>query len=283
MKNVTAILGSADPEMGLIEVALTAAGVRYVYASVDGCRVHPGNAGRATGVIGEIGSGQVVLVECDGPWLRSLPVVARCDHHSPGDQGFGRPPEEFLTASSVGQVMLWLAGLPTDGTVGIEHSGGAWFIGGQVVPADVVLGAAADHCLGAAYAGRCPGVDPDALMLWRAQSRAEFQGRSVKSLLADIAQTQAALDSAAMVNLSAVAQAADMRREPPWPELPEAAARLGAGYISGPLIGPDGRRKFTCSGLPEQVKAFMDEWAPKNGLTGIYGDPKRGFAGGYAA
>ena len=39
--------------------------------------------------------------------------------------------------------------------------------------------AAADHCLGAAYQGLCPGVDPDELMQWRVESRAKFQDREV--------------------------------------------------------------------------------------------------------
>ncbi len=35
-----------------------------------------------------------------------------------------------------------------------------------LVPRDLVLTAAADHCLGAAYHGECPGVDPDELVRW---------------------------------------------------------------------------------------------------------------------
>src|SRR5690606_42081711 len=46
-----------------------------------------------------------------------------------------------------------------------------------VIPDRYVLAAAADHCLAAAYRGECPGVDPDALMRWRVESRAAFQGR----------------------------------------------------------------------------------------------------------
>jgi hypothetical protein len=29
------------------------------------------------------------------------------------------------------------------------------------------------------------------------------------------------------------------------------------------------------------VRAFMGRWGPFNGLADIYGDPRRGFAGGY--
>lgn len=44
----------------------------------------------------------------------------------------------------------------------------------------------------------------------------------------------------------------------------------------------EGRIKVVCqSGSPEQIRAFMEAWAPANGLIDIYGDPARDFAGGY--
>jgi hypothetical protein len=66
------------------------------------------------------------------------------------------------------------------------------------------------------------------------------------------------------------------------PELPEASAREGLCFVADGLPGPDGRVKVVCqSGTPEQIRAFMQVWGPEHGLTGIYGDPMRGFAGGY--
>src|SRR5690606_10871211 len=151
-----------------------------------------------------------------------------------------------------------------------------------------VLIAAADHCLGAAYRGECPGVDPDELMRWRAESRAKFQGRTVDEVLADVERAQAPLRAAPELGLlgdpcSAVV-VRDMRQpvdQRPTRELPEAAVRLGIGYVSGPLVGPDGRQKITCSGTADQVRAFLDHWAPAQGLVDAYGDPARGFAGAY--
>lgn len=208
---------------------------------------------------------------------------------------------------------------------------------------EVLMTAAADHCLGAAYRGECPGVDPDALMRWRAASRARHQGRSVDDVLADVERAQEALRAAPEVVLKQTTMcpwhalghspeqdcqnedgtdyadaccryvvARDMRTCPrcdgrgaatgaseadgydpcgpchagprgPVPELVEAATRLDVGYISGPLAQPDGRKKITCSGSAEQVRAFLEHWAPAQGLTGLYGDPARGFAGGYLA
>jgi hypothetical protein len=66
------------------------------------------------------------------------------------------------------------------------------------------------------------------------------------------------------------------------PELPEAAVREGICFMSTGLPGPDGRTKTVCqAGSPAQISAWM-EWARREGLTGIYGDPARGFAGGYS-
>src|SRR5690606_9451731 len=307
-----------------------------------------------------------------------------------GDPGHGRPPEEFMAASSIGQVIAdlatqrtWreetpggsvyfptetpikLAGWRTllggshhdhDSTWGIdeigeysegygEESGDAFVkemveeggyyhvpsigwvfvasrggheLGGSVdaivIPVRFVLCAAADHCLGAAYRGECPGVDPDALMRWRAESRAKFQGRSVEEVLADVERAQDALRAAPELVLSehlcewhlvrpgsggdcVNAAGTDYSEDPcsavvvrdmrqpvdlrPTRELPEAAARLGIGYVSGPLVGPDGRQKITCSGTSDQVRAFLDHWALAQGLVDAYGDPERGFAGAY--
>src|SRR5690606_7352832 len=284
----------------------------------------------------------------------------RIDHHRPGDPGYGRPPAEFLAASSIGQVIAELAKTgalrraipneivhwmvshrdlpvaeynemlrtkwfwsrqnmpgpdpyPVDGTIA---RGVSWIYDGYAVavhrndfyfeprvaliPTPFIYAAAADHCLGAAYRGECPGVDPDALMRWRVERRATFQGRSAEQILADVEATASALreafacdplfleepgsgcgDPQCSCHLDAVPRVADMRREPPWPELPEASCRTGIGYVAGPLRSPDGRRKITCGGTPEQSRAFLDHWAPAHGLVDCYGDPARGFAGGY--
>src|SRR5690606_27287468 len=71
------------------------------------------------------------------------------------------------------------------------------------VPHEIVLAAAADHCLAAAYRGECPGVDPDELMRWRVETRAAHQGRSVDVLLADVERARVALREAPRIDLGA--------------------------------------------------------------------------------
>ena len=301
------------------------------------------------------------------------------DHHRPGDPGYGRPPVEFLSASSIGQVidaLAWLGqlpawpeaawprrlyGQPRVGLHAIQWSAGSTpryvacvagsatrevYVGQRLsdderstrdvyarvpavsricaIPEEYLLAAAADHCLAAAYRGECPGIDPDALMRWRVETRAAHQGRSPEEILADVERAREALRSAPVVVLShrhierttqhcfdGISCAVDMdglgicgcacdgctgqaelvvrwervardMRGRHVPELPEASAREGICFVADGLPGRDGRVKIVCqSGTPEQIRAFMTVWAPALGLVDIYGDPARGFAGGY--
>ncbi len=375
------ILGASDPEMQAIEALLTERGEAVVYAArfgdpVGPRRVHPSEAyaddltaidgnGLWSGAPGGDPS-QVTIytVECALPPGTGEAQHVTVDHHRPGDPGYGKPPREFLAASSIGQVIaelarldlfslgrLWDGGLirsadagkvewpawheggyydaEWDGIAGafvmrgstwaveLDFSGcedGSWDAHYAEIPRDLVLTAAADHCLGAAYRGECPGVDPDELMRWRAGSRAAFQGRSVEDVLADIGIAQSRIRKAPLIILQGcwcsandgfngcrpgaeICQACgglvicvrDLTgddaqpdtRGAAVPELPEAALRLGEAYIAGPLNTADGRSKIVCSGRPEHVRAFLEHWAPAQGLTDTYGDPMRGFAGGY--
>lgn len=369
------ILGAADPEMELIEKLLRECGEEVRYATDEqGRRVHPGNAYRCpTPVVPE--GATAYAVEC----IDVLPEVwVRIDHHRPGDPGYGRPPEDFMAASSIGQVLSVLrrhgpaffdAGewITCDG--GEPRDVGGFVIGmpyADTVPHEMVLAAAADHCLAHAYAGRCPGVDPDDLLAWRIVSRAKFQNRSARDILLDVELARRALRDAPMAPCDYSLErwcercgphsmwcsrcyacacgwdesepyygfictwVIDMRRaytvtttlvapfaegatvdssgvgdsrevvfgdleEGVWdegghhtvvqrgvPELPEAAAREGVAYLAT-VVERDGREKVVLGGAasPEMVREFIERWAPAQGLTDIYGDPARGFAGGY--
>jgi len=316
MANRVWVLGAQDPEMMLIENLLWVCGESVIYATDEsGQRVHPGSAYRCQ--IPEIPKDSTVYaVEC----IDKLPPGwVRIDHHRPGDPGYGKPPIEFFSASSIGQVIAVLArngiipkswrrmsagyaapltpqytedGTPVDyvGVPWIRPAAGgryAWdiVIDDQTfarVPQEIVLAAAADHCLAEAYRSKCPEVDPDELLHWRIKIRAAFQGRSEAELFADVWEAQDLLNDAPNERLAHGIYVADLRGYGHIPELPEAAMLEGVAYIT--LVADrDGRRKIVLGGhtTPEMVKAFMTEWSPKQGLVDIYGDPARGFAGGY--
>src|SRR5690606_10920689 len=105
------VLGASDPEMQLIEGLLAEAGEQVAHAlDATGQRVHPGAAYRATALSAPVPEGATVYaVECGGPAIPARAVVI--DHHRPGDPGYGRPPAEFLPASSIGQGIPPLARL----------------------------------------------------------------------------------------------------------------------------------------------------------------------------
>ena len=338
------ILGASDPEMELIEELLREAGEQVRYAAIGDRRIIHDQAYRMDPISEPLPwGGQVILVECDhsSPWPldakdEAMPYrliqrngvhdedatdedylrIYRVDHHRPGDPGYGRPPSEFMPASSVGQVieLLALYGLlPADwrradfrtgygpgGSLYLERGAKAkWAVVEfnpeddvwswvTYVPDTFVLAAAADHCLAAAYRGECPGVDPDKLMSWRIRTRAAHQGRPEADVRKDVERAREILRRAPRIKL-------DPQREDTYmadlsgvegliPELPEAAARDGVCFIALAPPSPDGRVKVVCqSGTPEQIRAFMEVWAPYYGLRDIYGDPARGFAGGYRA
>ncbi len=238
MDHTIAVLGAEDPEMNAIEALLRSAGVPVAYAATmelaspgaagsdspadrEPRRVIPSTAYQSDTLLYPPGSegtlvgfwpSRIVTVECSAVettwadpawWGRRgdpLPLVV-IDHHRPGDPGFGRPPAEFLPASSVGQVIAWLAREaesplyprymmaarmpweerpydPTTSGPPFEPGDVLRFLEGRVggrclewhiavsemmhlrIPAGLVLTAAADHCLAAAYAGQCPGVEP---------------------------------------------------------------------------------------------------------------------------
>jgi hypothetical protein len=202
MTNRIWILGAADPEMEAIDSLLRELGETIAYATVglDGPRVTAAQAYHVDCTWRDPASeddawDEIVTVEC----VPTTRVTRRIDHHRPGDPGFGAPPEEFLRASSIGQVIAELAELDVlpkswdycdtwSDVRGIYETDGEWrvevrvpdpgnFDAGdrRVIPRDLVLTAAADHCLGHAYAGHCPGVDPDELLRFRVAQKVAFR------------------------------------------------------------------------------------------------------------
>ena len=275
--------------------------------------------------------GTVYRVECSWHPDCSLKQAAQLgqsevvviDHHRPGDPGYGRPPAEFLAGSSIGQVIAHLArlglltwerlpwmvaGVP-GALVAPYTAPGAddpdwWvYVAPDViarVPHDLVLTAAADHCLGAACRGKCPGVGLVALLQWRAESRAAFQGRSVESVLADVEHAADALRFAPEVSLRGgvspklLATSTEVHdwyafvvrdlRGREIPELPEAACLLGVAYLATPAVRAGERVKVVLGcASPDQVAAFLRGEGPAAELVDRYGFPERGMAGGYLA
>lgn len=264
MQDIIFVLGASDAEMTAIQKLLTDLGVTFVFANHGGRRVHPAVMYHANPLCfrKEV---KLVLVECGFSSPPDNEILCVIDHHQEGDPGFRKPPSEFWEASSIGQTFHFLNCLGLDLTPTEEHR----FV------------AAADHCLGAAYKGQCPGIDVEALKAWRLASRAEYQDIPLERIQENVEKAYVTLEQATSIALDSGIYVKDMRRDTPVKELPEAAMRQGVAYLCGPVSRCDGMDKYTASGSPEVIRAFMEVWAPSQGLVNIYGDPMRGFAGGY--
>jgi hypothetical protein len=196
--------------------------------------------------------------------------VVVIDHHSPGDPGYGFPPEKFWEGSSLGQFVNWLNA------------------NGHSVPVnqDMLLAAASDHCPGHAYQGKCPGVDPKDLLRHRAEVAAAFRKVAVETIEEEVYLAEGVLEHAHHTRLNGFLAevgiyAVDLIQRGHIPSLPEAALRLGKVYLSR-VVDRDGRAKIVMGGCstPEHVLAFK-QWAQEAGLIDFYGDPARGYAGAY--
>jgi hypothetical protein len=270
------VLGAADPEMQAIESMLKAYSVSFGYAAIDGSRVRPFQANKATQVIDpklskpmKIPKTDVVFVECR---VKGITPELIIDHHNPGDPGYGLPPEKAYEASSLGQ-FLTLLGKSADTLVSVN---------GDLFPARIV--AAADHCLSAAYRGEVPEVSSEDIKVYRLLTRSKFQGKTIDALQEELEAAKLVLQQYVCSVEGLPGEIADLRsyyrRNGVLSEAAEAAAMTGT-----PILYEMPRGGTTVVGLlgatAEQVSVFMKEWAPSLDLLRIYGDPARGFAGGF--
>lgn len=273
-KNLLVIFGGADFEEAAARKVAREAGLVIATATMaDGKKVHAGNAYQATAFIVDEGDLEgvtgVIIFECTPAVAGDLPVVLRADHHNPGDAGYGIGPEDFFNASSLGQLMNFLSVEPVN---------------------EQLLIAAGDHCPAAAYAGKCPGVDPVQFAEFRIEQKVAFNATDPKSAHKRTPDALRAVIEQAKAKLLAVPEVDgvhDLRNEGMVDELPEAALSLGLAYMSqipdtDRDRNPTGNLKIVLGGhtTPEAVVKFM-EWA--NGLPNkvgnAYGNPTRGFAG----
>ncbi|NTW29788.1 MAG: hypothetical protein HGA33_00745 [Candidatus Moranbacteria bacterium] len=274
-ENILVIFGGQDPEEQAARTIARVAGcVLATAVTADGKKVHAGNAYQATGYAVDEGGDLagvtgVVIFECAPAVAGELPVVARCDHHNPGDAGYGLPAAEYWQASSLGQLCVVIGTEPTD---------------------DLRMVAAGDHCPADAYAGRCPGVDPAAFAAARISGKVAFYATNPRT--ADKAapeKIQAAIEAAKVRLLAApiVDGVRDLRDAGEVDELPEAALASGLAYMAAiPDVDrdrqPTGNTKIVLGGhtTPETVERFLG-WAKTlaNRVGEPYGNPVRGFAG----
>lgn len=248
------VLGASDPEMSEIERVVREAGHAVRFAMTRQSRVRAETAYVANEIDKPLpAQAKRVFVECAVRGLRPDVVV---DHHRPGDPGYEAGPQDYLSGSSLGQVLSLLGLQPTK---------------------QQRLIAAADHCPTQAYLGRCPGVCPKELRDWRTASRAERRGITPEEM-------ERAIEKSKEFLLNKAERVSFKGQTFPWVpdrsdvEVSEASARFGIPfmYAEPPRAG---KVKMGIVGAePSVIEAWMDEC----GLMQVYGNPHRGYAGGYA-
>ncbi len=275
-KNIIVIFGAPDIEEQRARAIAARHGLILATATVGGEICNPMTAYRADGYT--VDSGKVddetkcIIFECTQAASNGLEVVARCDHHNPGDVGFGKPANEFFEASSLGQLID--------------------FLGIEATQEDRVI-AAADHCLSAAYAGLCPGVIAEEVLAMRLPELMKREGVSLEEdAMKGIDEALRVLKNPPATVLLGGKQVADIRELGPVPFTIEAGVMTGTPYLAkGDKRFPD---KVNLSGSEEVISDFLGQavmvdgrptypngWAVRNGLHQPYGDSKRGFAGAY--
>lgn len=270
------IFGAPDIESEWARQIATQHGLATATATCGGEKCNPMTAYRADGYIVDSGTVsdemECIIFECARTAASGLKVVARCDHHNPGDAGFGKPAGEFFEASSLGQLIN--------------------FLGVEATQKDRVI-AAADHCLASAYAGLCPGVTAEEVLAMRLSELMKREGvSSEEDAMKGIEEALRILKNPPATVLLGGKQVADIRGLGAIPFTIEAGVMTGTSYMAkGDKRFPD---KVNLSGSEEVVADFLGQavmadgkptypngWAVKNGLHQPYGDPKRGFAGAY--
>ena len=187
------VLGAKDPEMDAIEEILNKNNQKYVYASIDDKRCHPGNSYSATNDLKEYD--EVIYIESDT--IDKYENTISLDHHKEGDYGYDLKYHLFLDASSIGQLIKYLIKndlfetetedfymrasfdgymffaedfymrASFDGYMFFAQEN-SWYFRKSLnefirIPKKYVLIAAADHSLSQAYKGLCVGVSHDEL------------------------------------------------------------------------------------------------------------------------
>jgi hypothetical protein len=271
--HILVIFGGQDPEEQAARAVALANGCATATATINSEKVAAFNAYKAngftldSGVLSEVS--QTIIFECSTAAAGEMKVIAQCDHHNPGDHGYGLGPDKFWEASALGQLCAVL---------GVEAT------------PELEIIAAGDHCPADAYAGSCAGIDPAEFMKFRIAGKVAFYASNPRTAdKADAEKIRVAIE-AAKIKLAQAEQVdgvCDLRDAGMIDELPEAALSRGMAYMASlPDTNrdrnPTGNTKYVLGGhtTPEIVKNFM-AWGNglPNKVADAYGNPTRGFAG----
>lgn len=200
--------------------------------------------------------------------------ITTIDHHLPGDPGFDKSYTAYWEGSSLGQLCEFLR---------IKHL--PW-TKERFDMSRLHLIAAIDHARFWAVRGECPGIAAEeAKRESRRQIAEQFNvspfavealARAYHDIIADAPSVRIGGNSVKDLRHCDLGTGYSFD----FLVLQEAAMNLGTPYIS--LQRREERAMVFLNRVdnPLTVEAFIKDWAPREGLTDIFGVPLRGYAGG---
>ena len=261
-------LGAKDPEMNRIESILSNGGYEYFYAHNNGELCNPGTAYSASPVTPSEGS-TPVFVECEPTNSHDLNYI-NIDHHRPGDFGYSLTSSQYWEASSLGQ--LWSLLYP------------------NTTPShDDKLLAAMDHCFGDALFGNCPGIDKSEVLYLKLENISKGTNHTLYEVKETLYRYVDVLSKSSTVQINSefVIDITDLDLGVGYSvdvlTVQLASIMMSKGVLYKTADKNHGRQKLVLNGQLnfETVQYFMEHWGPNKGLTNIYGNPYRKYAGGY--
>lgn len=262
------LLGARDAEMDKIKDVLKRHKLPFSYAMSGNERVHPGNAYCADPIT-LIRNVTLVLVECEPVNYRAFAgTERRIDHHRENDHGFNHPPEFFWEGSSLGQLYTLLGKKQKPSK---EH----------------LIIAVRDHCR--FKVRQCPGVTAKEVSNYGRHTIALELGIRRPELDENIYRMRQAIKRSHSIFIGSQ-PIVDLRRlhvgevySFGYLSLYEALADLEVGAVVSSNNPGQGVEKVVLLGNlePDTITTFVNEWGSSEGLTNLYGNEARGYAGGY--
>lgn len=265
------VLGAVDNEMVEIEDLLIRENIPYLYSFYGGTRVNSATASHANFIGRPDGTGNIyfdqlrniryVFVECSYFHKGTKATGVRIDHHNVGDRGYDKGPESYWEGSSLGQVV--------------------WFIQNKMkrkvrITDRMRYTAAADHCLGYAYQGHCPGINPELLKVMRLEDHSKYNGQTIFDAACSMERTYGLIENSPTFEFEGHVINV-VEGEPSL--LRDAACYYGKAVLATKLR-PDGSKFLYLFGYTS--KQMVADWLQlqqmQPGFDRYYGNPNRGYA-----
>ena len=258
--NYVFVCGADDPEMEIIRGLVTRRGYHVVQALANGEPVTSKTAYSVDGFTPDISelAGALVWIEC-APVDTAIARTIVIDHHHEGDPGYECGAEDFWLGSSLGQICNLID---------------------EPMTTDLMLAAAADHCLSEAYRGRCPGVSPAALREWRLNWRARRRGLQYEQAEERLERAIRVMADLPVIEFMGqqVVDGTGVKNS----DLNDAVAISGRALLSAQKDWTTGLLKACLYGAsPEATAAWMRYMEKCPQVSSVYGNPHRTYAGAY--